>query len=93
MKDLPVEYFRNLCEADNLYIEDEKIVVNLIEEYLNHRKDLPLLPEELPQIDPSLLTEEEKKKREEEEKKKHEEAKKAKDEEEKKELDAFNALD
>ena len=48
IKDLPVEYFKNICAADNLYIEDEKIVVNLIEEYLNHRKDLPLLPEELP---------------------------------------------
>ena len=88
-----MDYFKNLCDADNLYIEDEKLVVNLIEEYLNHRKDLPLLPEETPQIDLSLLTEEERKKREEEEGKKHEEEKKAKEEEEKKDLDAFNALD
>jgi len=46
------------------------IVVTLIEEYIKHRDTLPLLDEEKPVKDLSILTEEEKKKREEEEKKK-----------------------
>ena len=70
IKELPVDYFQNLCSADNLYIETEMIVVTLIEEYIKHRDTLPLLDEEKPVKDLSILTEEEKKKREEEEKKK-----------------------
>jgi hypothetical protein len=91
--DLPAEAFTRLCAADNLYIEQEKVVVDLIEQYLKRREGLPLLEEENPQKDWSILTDEEKKKREEEEAKKNEEAKKAREEEEKKELDKFNALD
>lgn len=70
MKELPADNFTSLCSADNLYIENENIVVSLIEDYLKHREGLPLLAEELPKKDYSILTEEEKKKREEEEKKK-----------------------
>ena len=93
LMDLPVDSFKELCSADNLYIEQEKIVVDLIERYLKHREGLPLLDEENPMKDWSNLTEEERKKRQEEEGKKAEEAKKAKEEEEKKEADKFNALD
>ena len=93
LKDLPAENFTSLCGADNLYIENEKIVVHLIEDYLKHREALPLLEEEMPKKDYSILTEEEKKKREEEEKKKQEEEKKKSDEEEKKQADEFAKLD
>lgn len=90
---LPCDSFKELCQADSLYIEHEKAVVSLIERYLKHREGLPLLDEENPMKDWTHLTEEEKKKRQEEDTKKGEEAKKAKDEEEKKETDKFNALD
>jgi len=91
--DLPAEAFTELCAADNLYIEQEKFVVELIEHYLKRREGLPLLDEENPLKDWSALTEEERKKRQEEDAKKDEEAKKAKEEEEKNELDKFNALE
>ena len=93
LKDLPAVNFTSLCSADNLYIEHENIVVHLIEDYLKHREGLPLLEEELPKKDYSILTEEEKKKREEEENKKQEEEKKKSDEEEKKQADEFAKLD
>jgi hypothetical protein len=93
IKELPVDQFIALCSADNLYIKDEKIVVDLIEEYIHHRDELPLLPEEDPTKDWSHLREDEKAKRLEEEKKGDEEAKKKKDEEEKKEADEFAKLD
>lgn len=76
LTDLPAEAFKSICQADNLYIQDENIVVDLIENYLKHREGLPLLDEENPLKDWSHLTEEEKKKREEEEKKHNEEEKK-----------------
>ena len=63
LRDLPAEAFRSLCAADNLYIQDEKLVVDLIQGYLKHREALPLLDEENPLKDWSNLTEEEKKKR------------------------------
>jgi hypothetical protein len=93
LRELPAEAFRSVCEADNLYIQDEKIVVDLISGYLKHREGLPILDEENPLKDWSNLTEEEKKKREEEEQKKKEEEKKAQDEEEKKHADEFAKLD
>lgn len=93
LKDLPVDSFKSIVSADNLYIQDEKIVVDLIEEYLKHRDDLPLLDEENPLKDWSNLTEEEKTKRLEEEKKQQEEEKKKSDEEEKKAADEFGKLD
>lgn len=93
LRDLPAEAFRSVCEADNLYIQDEKIVVDLISGYLKHREGLPILDEENPLKDWSNLTEEEKKKREEEEQKKKDEEKKAHDEEEKKLADEFAKLD
>ena len=67
--------------------------MDLIENYLKRREELPLLDEENPLKDWSHLNEEEKKKREEEEKKKHEEEKKLKDEEEKKHNEEFAKLD
>lgn len=91
--DLPENAFRSLCSADNLYIMDEQIVVDLIVKYLKHRDDLPILDEDNPMKNWSNLTEEEKKKREEEEAKAKEEEKKAKDEEDKKEADEYAKLD
>lgn len=93
LKDLPADNFTSLCTADNLFIENENIVVSLIEDYIKHREGLPLLAEEVPKKDYSILTEEEKKKREEEEKKKNEEEKKKTDEEEKKQGEEFAKLD
>ena len=93
LQELPAEAFRSVCEANNLYIQDEKIVVDLITGYLKHREGLPILDEDNPMKDWSNLTEEEKKKREEEEGKKQEEEKKKKEEEEKKQADDFAKLD
>jgi len=93
LKELPFDQFRSLCAADNLYIEEEKIVVDLIEGYLKHRENLPLLDEENPLKDWSNLTQAEKDKRLEEEAKHKEEEKKQKDEEEKKENEEFAKLD
>lgn len=93
LRDLPAEAFRSLLAADNLYITDEKIIVDLIEDYLKHRNGLPLLDEENPAKDWSMLTEEEKKKRQEEENKKVEEEKKKDAEEEKKAADEYAKLD
>ena len=63
LRDLPAEAFKSICEADNLYIEDEKIVVDLISGYLKHREGLPILDEDNPMKNWSNLTEEEVKKR------------------------------
>jgi membrane protein involved in colicin uptake len=65
----------------------------LIEGYIKHRDELPLLDEEDPMKNWSNLTEEEKKKREEENAKKNEEEKKKSDEEEKKQADEYAKLD
>ena len=67
--------------------------MDLIESYIHHRDELPLLAEEDPSKDWSHLREDEKAKRLEEEKKAEEEAKKKNDEEEKKEADEFAKLD
>lgn len=93
LRDLPADAFTSICQADNLYILDEKIVVDLITSYLKHRDGLPILDEENPMKDWSNLTEEEKKKRQEEEDKKREEEKKKNDEEEKKQADEYAKLD
>eukprot|EP00347_Sterkiella_histriomuscorum_P004984 403358342 len=93
LKELPVDSFKSLCGADNLYIQEEKIVVDLIEAYMKHRENLPLLDEENPLKDWSNLTQEEKDKRLVEETKKKEEEKKKHDEEEKKQADEFAKLD
>lgn len=81
IKDLPVDAFRGICQADNLYIQDENVVVELIQEYLKHREGLPILDEDNPMKNLSNLTEEEKTKRAEEDGKKAEEEKKKADEE------------
>ena len=93
LKDLPAEAFRSFCQADNLYILDEKIVVDLIIEYLNHREGLPILDEDDPMKNWSNLTEEEKKKRQEEDSKRAEEEKKKSEEEVKKQADEYAKLD
>lgn len=93
IKELPIEQFIALCSADNLYIQDEKIVVDLIETYIHARDDLPLLTEEDPSKNWSHLREDEKTKRLEEEKKGQEEEKKKQDEEAKKQADEFAKLD
>jgi hypothetical protein len=92
LRDLPAEAFMSICAADNLYIQDEKLVVDLIVDYLKHREELPILDEDNPMKDWSNLTEDEKKKREEEEKKKDEEEAKKRAEEEKKDADDFAKL-
>ena len=69
MKALPEEYLRNLLEADGLNLTEEKVIVEILEAFLDHRKDLPLLDEEDPKKDWSNLTPEERAAREEEEKK------------------------
>ena len=93
IKDLPVDAFKAICQADNLYIQDEKVVVDLIQEYLKHREGLPILDEENPMKDWSNLTEDEKTKRKEEEGKKAEEEKKKGEEEAKKEADEYAKLE
>ncbi len=87
--DLPAEAFTKLCSADNLYIFDEKVVVDLIDQYLKHRDDLPPLKEEDPKQSTEYLTPEELAKREEEKKKHDEEEKKKHDEEQKKRDDEY----
>jgi hypothetical protein len=71
--DLPADAFTSICSADNLYITDESLVVKLIRDYLDYRKELPILDEENPMKDWSNLTAEEKAKRQEEENKLKEE--------------------
>jgi BTB And C-terminal Kelch len=93
LRDLPADAIKSLCAADNLYIQDEKIVVDLIEGYLKHRETLPILDEDNPLKDWSNLTEEEKAKRKEEEDKLAEEEKKKAEEEKKKEDDEYAKLD
>lgn len=93
LRDLPSDAFKSLCAADNLYIQDEKLVVDLIEGYLKHRESLPILDEDNPLKDWSNLTEEEKKKRQEEEDKRHEEERKKEEEEKKKQDDEYAKLD
>ena len=93
MLDLPFEYVKNIFSSDDLAVSNEHDLVELILKYLAHRDKLPLLPEEDPSLDWSMLTEAEKEARQKlkEEEGKAEEAKKA--EETKAEEDAFNALD
>lgn len=93
LRDLPYEAFREICDSDSLYILDEKIVVELIIDYLKHRDTLPLLDEEDPMKNLSNLTKEERDKRAEEEKKRQEEEKKKEEEEKKAEETKFAALD
>ena len=73
LKDLPAKEFTQLCHAGALKVSDQTQIVQLVETYLNHRKHLPLLDEENPLKDWSILTEDEKKARTEEEAKKKEE--------------------
>ena len=91
--DLPEKAFRSLISADNLYITDEQIVVDLIVKYLKHRDHLPILDEENPMKNWDNLTGEERKKREEEEAKAKEEEAKLKEAEAAKEKAEFDKLD
>lgn len=52
---LPFQYIKNICESNQLTIDNENDLVRLLEKYLNHRKDLPLLDEEKPKIDEEFL--------------------------------------
>jgi hypothetical protein len=67
LMELPADAFTSIASADNLYITDESIVIKLIRDYLDNRKDLPLLDEENPKKDWKNLNEEEIKKRKEDE--------------------------
>jgi DNA-directed RNA polymerase len=91
--DLPEKAFRSLISADNLYITDEQIVVDLIVKYLKHRDHLPILDEDNPMKNWDNLTEEERKKREEEDAKAKEEETKLKEAEAAKEKEEFDKLD
>lgn len=63
MLNLPFSNFRNVCDSNGLNITDEMMLISLFEKYLDHRESLPILPEEDPKRDWSILTEEELKKR------------------------------
>ena len=93
LMDLPADAFTSIASADNLYITDESIVVKLVRDYLDCRKDLPLLDEENPKKDWSNLNEEEIKKRKEDETKAQEEENKKVEEAKKVALDEYNKLD
>ena len=82
-----------MLQSDDLHVIDERIILELVEAYLLHRNALPLLPEEDPAKDWSMLTAEERKQREEQQQKEAEEKKTKHDEEEKAKNDAFAALD
>ena len=60
LKALPESYLKNLLEADKLNVTEEKVIVEILEAFFDHRKDLPLLDEENPMKDWSNLTAEEK---------------------------------
>jgi hypothetical protein len=60
---LPIDAFTSICDSNGLNITDEMILINMFEKYLDHRKELPLLKEEDPSLDWSILNEEERKKR------------------------------
>ena len=93
LMDLPEKAFRSLISADNLYITDEQIVVDLIVKYLKHRDHLPILDEDNPLKNWENLKEEEKKNREEEEAKAKEEEAKLKEADAAKEKEEFDKLD
>lgn len=60
MLDLPFDYVKNIFASDDLAVSNEHDLVELISKYLNHRDKLPLLPEEDPSLDWSMLTDAEK---------------------------------
>lgn len=60
MLDLPFEYVKNIFVSDDLAVSNEHDLVEIIIKYLAHREKLPLLPEEDPSLDWSMLTEAEK---------------------------------
>lgn len=93
LMDLPADAFTSLISADNLYITDESIVIKLVRDYLDSRKDLPLLDEENPKKDWSNLNEEEIKKRKEDEAKHQEEENKIHEAAKKAAEDEYNKLD
>ena len=65
MLNLPIDYIRNICDSNALNISDEMLLVRLFEKYFSHRDGLPLLKEEDPSQDWSILNEEERKARDE----------------------------
>jgi type I site-specific restriction endonuclease len=91
--DVPFENVKNIFASDHLAISNECDLVVIIEKYLAHRDKLPLLADEKPGLDWSMLTSAEKEAREKakEEEQQAEALKKA--EESKAEDDAYNALD
>lgn len=76
LRDIPFKVLKSLLQNDGLRVSNEKFVVDLVESYLKHREALPLLPEEDPKNDWSLLTDEERAKRTEVQNKQKEEEKK-----------------
>ena len=90
---LPYKYLKSLCGSNKLCVKNERSLLTLFEQYLKHRDNLPLLPEEDPSKDWSNLNEEERKNREEKKKLAEEEEKKAHDEEEAKKKAEYDALD
>lgn len=95
LKDLPFERITSLLTNSALKVTQEKFVLSLIEKYQKHRETLPLLAEEDPKNDWSLLNEEERTKRLEDKKVADEETKaaeEAKEAEKKAEYDAQEDL-
>lgn len=76
MRDIPFKILKSLLSSNGLKVSNEKFVVDLVESYLKHWEALPLLPEEDPKNDWSLLTDEERAKRTEIQNKQKEEEKK-----------------
>lgn len=91
--DLPADAFTSIASADNLYITEESIIIKLVRDYLEHRKELPLLDEENPKKDWTNLNEEEIKKRKEDEAKEKEEENKKIEAAKKAADDEYNKLD
>lgn len=93
LMDLPADAFTSIASADNLYITEESIIIKLVRDYLECRKELPLLDEENPKKDWTNLNEEEIKKRKEDEAKEKEEENKKIEEAKKAADDEYNKLD
>ena len=90
MLNLPFDYIRNICDSNALSVSDEMSLVKLFDKYLTHRNGLPLLKEEDPSQDWSILNEEERKARDEAKATADQEATAKKDEEAKAKEDAYN---
>ena len=68
LKRIPFDRLKSLLSKDSLKVTKEKFVIDLIEAYLQHRDALPVLEDEDPMNDWTILNAEEREKREEDQK-------------------------